>query len=87
MKVQSMPIKDSLREEECAETGVYYGNQIHHESKENSSYYQWKRKSRHCKRSIFGPVTPKVPASILQLHNDVILVADADALSEVEDLL
>ena len=28
-----------------------------------------------------GPVTPQVPASILQLHGDVILVGDQDALS------
>ena len=30
--------------------------------------------------SLYGPITPKVPASILQLHSDVIVVADADAL-------
>ncbi|MCD8068775.1 MAG: glucosamine-6-phosphate deaminase [Lachnospiraceae bacterium] len=29
---------------------------------------------------VAGPVTPQVPASILQLHNDVTLVADQDAL-------
>ena len=46
-----------------------------------------KEKANIVKEAFFGPVTPKVPASILQLHNDVILVADADALSEVEDLL
>jgi glucosamine-6-phosphate deaminase len=28
----------------------------------------------------YGPVTPRVPASILQLHTDCTLVADADAL-------
>ena len=31
-----------------------------------------------------GPITPKCPASILQLHNDVILVADEAALSKLE---
>lgn len=30
---------------------------------------------------INGPIVPQVPASILQLHKDVILVADEDALS------
>lgn len=35
------------------------------------------------KKAFFGPVTPKVPASILQMHNDVTLVADEAALSEV----
>lgn len=29
----------------------------------------------------FGPVTPKVPASILQLHTNCVIVADEDALS------
>lgn len=29
----------------------------------------------------YGPITPEVPASILQLHSDVTVVADADALS------
>lgn len=33
--------------------------------------------------AFFGPVTPKVPASILQLHPDVILVADEAALSKI----
>lgn len=33
------------------------------------------------KKAFFGPVTPEVPASILQLHDDVILVADEAALS------
>lgn len=31
--------------------------------------------------SFFGPVTPAVPASILQLHNDCIVIADEAALS------
>ena len=31
-----------------------------------------------------GEVTPEVPASILQLHGDVTLVADEAALSEME---
>lgn len=29
----------------------------------------------------FGPVTPKVPASILQLHPDAVIIADTEALS------
>ena len=37
--------------------------------------------------SFCGPVTPQVPASILQLHPDVILVADEEALSLVGDKL
>ena len=34
-------------------------------------------------KAFFGPVTPEVPASILQYHKDVILVADEAALSKV----
>lgn len=34
------------------------------------------------KKAFLGPVTPQVPASILQLHNDVILVGDEAALAE-----
>ena len=35
------------------------------------------------KKAFFGPVTPEVPASILQMHPDFILVGDQDALSLV----
>ena len=34
------------------------------------------------KAAFFGPVTPQVPASILQMHPDVTLVADEAALSK-----
>lgn len=34
------------------------------------------------KRAFLGPITPEVPASVLQLHNDVILVGDEAALAE-----
>jgi len=34
-------------------------------------------------RSLFGPITPVVPASILQLHPNVTVVADAAALSVI----
>lgn len=40
-------------------------------------------KAETVKEAFFGPVTPKVPASILQLHPDVILVADEAALSKI----
>ena len=35
--------------------------------------------------AFFGPITPKVPASVLQLQSDVILVADAAALSKIPE--
>ncbi|MPM81957.1 Glucosamine-6-phosphate deaminase 1 [bioreactor metagenome] len=34
-------------------------------------------------RALFGPVTPAVPASILQLHADVTVVADRTAMSVI----
>lgn len=36
------------------------------------------------KKVVQGPVTPKVPASILQLHNNVTIVADEAALSQLD---
>lgn len=36
-------------------------------------------------KSLFGPITPKVPASILQLHSDVVVVADEAALSLIKE--
>lgn len=35
------------------------------------------------KEAFFGPVTPRVQASVLQFHNDVTIVADEAALSKV----
>ncbi|MCD8383045.1 MAG: glucosamine-6-phosphate deaminase [Clostridiales bacterium] len=35
------------------------------------------------KEAFFGPITPRVPASILQLHRDFTLVADEAALSQI----
>ena len=43
-----------------------------------------KDKAPAVKAMINGPVTPQMPASILQFHKDVIVVADEDALSLVE---
>ena len=40
-----------------------------------------KGKAQIVKDAFFGSVTPKVPASVLQLHNDFILIGDAEALS------
>jgi len=36
------------------------------------------------REAFFGPVTPRVPASILQLHRDFTLVADEDALKALD---
>ena len=36
------------------------------------------------KRAFFGPVVPEVPASILQFHHDVTLIADKDAYGSLK---
>lgn len=38
-------------------------------------------------KAFAGPVTPEVPASVLQLHNDVTLVADRAALAKLKECL
>ena len=35
------------------------------------------------KKVVCGPITPQVPASVLQLHPDVTIVADEAALSKM----
>jgi len=40
-----------------------------------------KDKAEIVKKAFFGSITPQVPASLLQLHPDVILVGDKEALS------
>ena len=34
-------------------------------------------------KAFFGDVTPEVPASILQMHPDVTIVGDAEALAKI----
>ncbi len=41
-------------------------------------------KAKIVKEAFFGPITPRVQASVLQLHKDVIVVADEAALSLVK---
>ena len=43
-----------------------------------------KAKAPIVKELIEGPVTPKVPASILKFHGNVTLIADEDAMSLVK---
>lgn len=38
-------------------------------------------KAQIVKKAFFGPVTPQIPASILQLHSDVVLIGDKEAFS------
>ena len=39
------------------------------------------------KKAFFGDVTPNVPASILQLHQDVTIVGDEAAFAEIKELI
>jgi glucosamine-6-phosphate deaminase len=41
-----------------------------------------KRKARVVERTINGPITTKVPATVLQLHNDVTMIVDQEAASQ-----
>lgn len=36
-------------------------------------------------KALYGPISPAVPASILQLHNNVYIVADEAALSLIRE--
>ncbi|WP_250278214.1 glucosamine-6-phosphate deaminase [[Clostridium] colinum] len=44
-----------------------------------------KSKAEALYKSIYGPIVPSVPASILQLHNNVTIVADDEALSIIKE--
>ena len=46
-------------------------------------YADMSRKAANIISAFFGPVTPAIPASILQLHNDVIIVGDESALAQI----
>ena len=43
-----------------------------------------KDKAETLKKALYGPITPKLPASVLQMHPDVTVVADAAAFSQIE---
>lgn len=44
-----------------------------------------KNKSNALFAALFGPVTPRVPASILQFHSNVTIVADEEALDSIRE--
>ena len=46
-----------------------------------------KDKAEIVKKAFFGPVTPQVPASILQFHPNCTVVVDEDAFSECEHMV
>jgi glucosamine-6-phosphate deaminase len=44
-------------------------------------------KAQIVKKAFMGPVTPHVPASVLQLHQDVTVVGDEDAFAQIREIL
>ncbi|MBQ8081964.1 MAG: glucosamine-6-phosphate deaminase [Clostridia bacterium] len=46
-----------------------------------------KAKAKAMRTAFFGPVTPAVPASILQMHPDLTVVADEEAWSECPEVI
>ncbi len=44
-------------------------------------------KSAIVKKALFGDITPKIPASVLQLHRDVTVIGDRAAFSEIAEIL
>lgn len=44
-----------------------------------------KAKAEALYKCLYGPITPRVPASILQLHNHLTVVADDAALSKIDE--
>lgn len=45
------------------------------------------KKAQIIRDAFFGPITPKVPASILQLHNNVTVIVDKEAGKLIKDVL
>lgn len=43
-----------------------------------------KDKAEILKKVVCGPITPQVPASVLQLHPDAVIIADAEAMSRMD---
>lgn len=44
------------------------------------------KKSEILEKVLFGPITPEIPASVLQLHPDVTVVADREAFAKTREL-
>jgi glucosamine-6-phosphate deaminase len=42
-----------------------------------------RKKSQAIERTIHGPVSTEVPATVLQLHNNVLLIIDEEAASQI----
>ena len=67
------------------EAGIYHGDQDHYAGEENIDRSQRRRQGGDRTESFLRPHYTQVPASVLQLHNDVTLVADEAALSKLSE--
>lgn len=85
VKLQESTINANKRFFSCAEEVPQYaytmGIQTIMSAKKILIVANGTSKAEIIKKAFFGPVTPEVPASILQMHSDVTLVADKEALS------
>lgn len=66
-----------------AQAGPEYGYGLHMGAKKVLLMASGEEKAEAIYRSVCGPITPRRPGSILQLHSNVVLVADEAALSKV----
>ena len=71
-------------EEDVPRRAVTMGIQDIMRSKKLVLCVSGRQKSKILKDVLFGEITPGVPGSILQLHPDLVVVADGDALSEID---
>ena len=69
------------RKEDVPQYAISVGMQAIMQAKKILLVASGKEKAEAIRQSFFGSVTPRVPASILQLHQDVTVIADTDALS------
>lgn len=68
----------------CAAFRLHDGHLRHHAGAADCDGRVRRKQGKHPQTGVFGPVTPRVPASILQLHPDFTLVADEAALSALD---
>lgn len=71
-------------ENEVPRQAITMGFRIIMQAKKVIFVVSGKAKAKVVKEALEGPITPKLPASILQLHHDVIVVLDQDAASEMK---
>ena len=68
------------------EPGAAFERETHCVDLTESTIVSGADKAQILEKVLHGPITPEVPASILQLHNDVTIVADESALSCLTEL-